>query len=471
MELRTGLSKLRKGRLLRRVGLGVKAVALGAALVAAPVPGAAETLADALVLAYRNSNLLAQNRALLRAADEDVASAVAQLRPVINFVAGSSYAIRHAATDSLTSSARITLDVTLFDSGAGRLAVEAAKETVLATREALRLIEQNVLLGAVQAYMGVIRAREFVVLRQNNVRVIAEQLRAARDRFEVGEITSTEVSLAEARLAAARSALAAAEGDLQVAREAYKAAIGTYPGQLASPSMKPLEARTLEAAKAIAEREHPAIAQVRHSVAAAELNIERARAAMKPRITGSLSTQVDSLGPWQNSAGINLTVPLYAGGGLSSAYRRAVALRDAERANLLQTTLQVAQQVGNAWAQLAVATASLEATDRQVRAATVAYRGVSEEARLGARTTLDVLDAEQELLDARVAQVSARTDQLVAHYALLSAMGLLTVEHLGLGVATYDPEAYYNAVKDAPSRAVSPEGRKLDRILKEVYGK
>jgi outer membrane protein len=361
--------------------------------------------------------------------------------------------------------------VTLFDSGAGRLAVEAAKETVLATREALRLIEQNVLLGAVQAYMGVIRAREFVVLRQNNVRVIAEQLRAARDRFEVGEITSTEVSLAEARLAAARSALAAAEGDLQVAREAYKAAIGTYPGQLASPSMKPLEARTLEAAKAIAEREHPAIAQVRHSVAAAELNIERARAAMKPRITGSLSTQVDSLGPWQNSAGINLTVPLYAGGGLSSAYRRAVALRDAERANLLQTTLQVAQQVGNAWAQLAVATASLEATDRQVRAATVAYRGVSEEARLGARTTLDVLDAEQELLDARVAQVSARTDQLVAHYALLSAMGLLTVEHLGLGVATYDPEAYYNAVKDAPSRAVSPEGRKLDRILKEVYGK
>lgn len=462
-----------RGRVLRggRLRGAIVAAATGVALVGAPAAARAETLADALALAYRNSNLLEQNRALLRAADEDAAAAMASLRPIISFVASSTYALRAGQAETLTSAAGLTLDITLFDSGRNRLALEAARETVLATREALRQVEQNVLLSAVQAYVAVIRAQQFVGLRQNNVRVISEQLRAAQDRFEVGEVTRTDVALAESRLAAARSALAAAEGDLHVAREAYKVAMGAYPGNLVSPALGKLAPKTLDEAKAVGERRHPLILQEKHKVAAAEINIERARAEMKPKVTGTVGAQIDSRGPWQRSVGVTMTVPLYAGGGLSAALRQAMALRDAERANLLQTTLQVREGVGNAWARLAVATASLEASRRQVEAATVAFEGISEEARLGARTTLDVLDAEQELLNARVAAVSARTDQLVAYYSLLAAMGVLTVKDLGLGVVTYDPEAYYKAVKDAPSRMVSPQGERLDRILKEVYGK
>lgn len=459
------------GRAFGGVRARLTALAAAAALALAPAAAVADTLADALSLAYKNSNLLDQNRALLRATDEDVAQAVAAMRPVINFAVTSTFAARYPSPQTLTSAASLTLDITLFDFGANQLALDAAKETVLATREALKLIEQNVLLAAVEAYMTVIRANQFVALRQNNVRVITQELRAARDRFEVGEVTRTDVSIAESRLAAARAALAAAQGDLHVAREAYKAAVGTYPGRLGAPARPPVTARSLDGAKAIAVRGHPAIIQARHAVAAAELNIERALAAMKPRVTGRIAGQVDGLGPMMNSVGVALTAPIYAGGRLSSAYRKAVALRDAERANLLQTTLIVGQNVGNAWARLAVARASVEATQRQVRAAQVAYRGVSEEARLGARTTLDVLDAEQELLDARSAAISAQTDQYIAIYALLASMGLLTVEHLGLGIVTYDPAAYYEAVEDAPLRKVSPQGERLDRILNEVYGK
>jgi outer membrane protein len=159
---------------------------------------------------------------------------------------------------------------------------------------------------------------------------------------------------------------------------------------------------------------------------------------------------------------------LYAGGRLSSIYRQALAGRDQARAGLHQTVAQIGQGVGAAWANLTAASASIEASDRQVRAAQTAFEGVREEARLGARTTLDVLDAEQDLLAARTNRVSAEATRVVQVYALLSAMGLLTADHLGLGIPTYDPAAYYNAVKDAP--ATSAQGRALDRVL-EAIGK
>lgn len=441
---------------------------LAAAGLAASLPARAETLTDALISAYRHSNLLEQNRALLRAADEDVAQAVGALRPVINFIATAGYADPRPITDNYTASVALTAELALYTGGANRLRIDAAKENVLAAREGLLSVEQNVLLSAVSAYMEVIRAAEFVGLRQNNVRLITQELRAARDRFEVGEITRTDVSIAQARLAAARAGLAAAQGDFNVAREAYKAAIGHYPGNLRRPTRPPMTARSVEAARAVAVRTHPLIRQRQREVAAAELNVQIARAAMKPSITGSLSAGIDQDRASSNSASLRLTQPIYQGGRLSSLLRQALALVDADRAELLQSVVTVEQDVGEAWSNLAVAIASTEANARQVRAAQVAFNGVREEATLGARTTLDVLDSEQDLLDARAALIESEIQQFVAVYSVLSTMGLLTAEHLKLGIVTYDPAAYYNAVRQAPTRFVSPQGEKLDRVLKSL---
>ena len=183
-----------------------------------------------------------------------------------------------------------------------------------------------------------------------------------------------------------------------------------------------------------------------------------------------------SAGPQYNSASItphtrnisgtvSLSGPLYQGGKLSALYRKAKAQADASRAALHLAVQGVEQDVANAWAQLAVAGASLQASEQQIRASTVALRGAREEATLGARTTLEVLSFEQDLLDAQAARITAQSDQYIAVYGLLASMGLLTADHPHLGLATYDPEAYFNAVKDAPVRDVSPQGKKLDELL------
>ena len=204
----------------------------GAALaVVAALPAQAETLTDALVSAYTSSGLLEQNRALLRAADEDVAGAVAALRPVLNYVASVNWQDPVApGADNTSGSLALSADWLLYDFGASALRTDAAKETVLATRAALIGVEQGVLMRAAAAYMNVRRAGAFVRLRENNVRLITEQLRAERDRFDVGEVTRTDVSIVEARLAAARSGLAAARGELTRAEQEYLAAVGRLPG-------------------------------------------------------------------------------------------------------------------------------------------------------------------------------------------------------------------------------------------------
>jgi outer membrane protein len=446
-----------------------------AAVLALSAPAAqAETLADALIAAYRNSNLLDQNRAVLRAADEDVAIAVSDLRPVVAFAMQAAYARteflnslgNRSVEEGLTSSLSLTAEMTLLDFGRNALAVDVAKESVLATREALVSVEQNVLLAAVQAYVDVRLAQEIVALRQSNFRLITQELRAARDRFEVGEITKTDVSIAEARLAESRASLAAAEGDLMVGRESYKAATGAYPGRLAGLPPTPKTARSMEDAQAVAQRTHPAIRQAQHEVTIAELNVARGKASMKPSLTAQASVSVDNDGLDRESLALNLSQTLYAGGKLSALYRQALARKDSSRAGLHQTSVQVAQNVGNAWSNLLVSAASIDASQRQITAAQAAFDGVREEATLGARTTLDVLDAEQELLDARAARLQAEAGRYTGVYVLLSAMGLLTVDHLRLGIPTYDPAAYYNAVKTAP--ATSAQGRKLDRILEKI---
>ena len=442
-------------------------------IVGAVLPVRAETLADALIAAYRNSNLLEQNQAILRAADEDVAQAVASLRPVVAFIADGQYGYSQTLLDSgisvsndgLFGNYSVTAQMTLFDFGRTQLAIEAAKETVLATREALIAIEQQVLLAAVSAFVDVRLQQEIVSLRENNVRVITEQLRAAQDRFDVGEVTRTDVAQAEARLAEARANLVVAQGDLAIARENYRAATGNYPGVLSAPPAPPRTAATLDAARSVALRTHPLIRQAQREVQAAELNVARARANMKPTIAAQAQLSVDQDNLQENGVGINFNQTIYSGGALSSALRQAMANRDASFAGLKQRGVEVAEAVGIVWSNLDVADASIAATEQQISAAQIAFDGVREEASLGARTTLDVLDAEQDLLDARASRLSAVAQRYIGIYQLLASMGLLTVDHLALGIPTYDPAAYYNAVRRAPT---SIQGKKLDRILRSV---
>ncbi|MDA9865080.1 TolC family outer membrane protein [bacterium] len=441
------------------------AAAFSALICASPL--SAETLADALATAYRTSGLIEQNRAVLRAADEDVAQSLAALRPVLNYTAGVTFT-DPTFDNNLAASLSLSANILLYDFGRSRLGTDVAKETVLATRAALADVENTVLFNTVNAYLAVRRSEAFVGLRENNVRLLMQQLRATQDRFEVGEVTRTDVSLAEAFLAAARSGLAAEQGVLARAQEEYRAVVGVYPNRLAPPPRIPAVPGSEDAARNIARQTNPQVLQVQHQVTAAELAVQSAGLATRPTLNAFGSYTFDEKGDDSTSAGIELSGPIYQGGAIASGLRQAQAQRDQVRAQLYTTGLLVDQQVGNAYANLAVAIASIDASDRQVTAARLALEGVQEELQLGARTTLDVLDQEQELLDAQTNLVSAQVDRHIAAYQVLDAMGTLTAEKLGLNVPIYDPAAYYNAVKDGPTYNVSPQGKRLDRVLRAI---
>ncbi len=443
-------------------------------LLAGTVTATAETLADALVSAYRQSHLLEQNRATLAAADEDVASAVAALRPVVEW--GVNFETSRCSTtltamnctddwSDIAAALSLAINWTIYDFGRSELAVGMKKETVLATREALRSTEQQVLLAAVQAYADTKAAAEQVAINENSVRVIAEQLKAAQDRFDVGEVTRTDVSQAEASLAGAKASLAAAQGTYKAAREAYKAAIGHYPDRLAALPKAPSLPKSVEAASETALRLHPSVKQAQHVVAVSDLGVKLADAQRLPSISGG-ATLADPEGVGRKAT-LDLTIGqrIYSGGAISAARRQAIVQREGNRAALNQAGVTVAQNVASSFAMIEVYRAQIRAYDEQIQAADIAYQGVREEATLGARTTLDVLDAEQNLLDARASRIQAEADLQVAYYQLLAAMGLLTVEDLKLGIPTYDPAAYYNAVQNAP---LSVQGERLDRVLRAI---
>lgn len=461
-----------------RLNLAVAVVA-GALVLFGPVRSQAETMADSLVAAYRNSDLLEQQRALLRATDEDVVQARAALLPVINFVTRAQASHRLAGPDTQTpnrsASFGLSLDMPLIDFGRGRLGVEAAREQVLAVRAALIGLEQNVLLRAVQTYLNVVSSRDTVALRRNNVELINQELRAARERFELGDSTRTDVAIAEARLAAARSALAAAEGDFNVAREDFNLAVGRYPGALTAAPRLPRLPGNLEAALDSARRHHPSIIQAQHQVRATDLAVQIAGTRRLGEVSGSLGVNANAVSGATTrdvTASINWGVPLYSGGAIASGERQAIAQQDAQRSNLHYTVAQVHQAVAQASAQLAVARAQLSSSDAQIEAATTAYEAVRAEAEFGSRTTLDVLNAEQELLDARSNRIMASASVQLASYALLEAMGQLTVDALSLGIPTYDVEAYSAGFTrwgghtgGTGARAPSEQGQRLDRIM------
>lgn len=448
--------------------------AAAVALVAGgPMAGAsaarAETLTDALISAYNKSGLLEQNRALLRAADEDVAQAVATLRPVLSYIASGEWRDADLLPESQTSATYgLSLDWTLYDFGRNVLRIDAAKESVLALRAALIEIEQQVLLRTVAAYMEVRRAQAFIELNRNNVSLLEEQLRATRDRFEVGEVTRTDVALVEARLAAGRSGIAAAEGDLARARAEYLTVVGRLPADLQAPPPAPATAASLAAAQQVALTRHPSIVRVQREVTAAEIAVDIARASVYPSVVARGQVANDEFGNNQRRVELSLSGPIYSGGAINSAIRAAGARRDAARSVLLITTEDVVQNVANAWANVEVSSAIITASEEQVAAARLALQGAREELDVGEGTTIDVLDRENELLSAFTDLIDSQVNRYIATYGLLARMGLLTVEHLNLGIPTYDPAAYYNAVRNAPIGTISPQGEQLDRMLRAI---
>ena len=434
----------------------------------------ADTLREAMVKAYNSSGLLEQNRALLRAADEDVAVAASKMRGVLSWTSGVSRSkFQTLSQDTVANNAEIglTAKITLYDGGENKYALEAAKEAVLSTRQTLVGVEQQVLLSTVSTYMEVLRSRKTVTLRQNNLRVIKEELRAARDRFEVGEVTKTDVALAEARLAASVSALAVAEGERAQAEESYKQTVGSSPKGLTAPGRLPKLPNSAAASKKSAVQNHPDIIAVQHDIKQAEYNMKRAEGAYHPTVSlsSSLNYTDQEADDFRRFGSVSLSAegPIYTGGRLPALLRQATARRDAQRSVLHLTRLRLEQEAGSAFALLQMARSGREASEEQIRASRVAFEGVREEAKVGARTTLDVLNAEQELLDAQAGLISAEADEQIAAYRLLAQMGKLTVDDLNLPVQKYDPLEYYNLVKGAPT-ALSKRGKQLDKVLRAI---
>lgn len=444
------------------------ALAIGTILGMSSGAALAESLTDTFIQAYRNSPLLEQQRYLLRTLDEDVAIAVSALRPSVNAQASYSKTVTDTVATSTGGSLSLILDYTLLDGGQRLMRIGAAKEAVLAGRYNLIEQEQTILLNAASAYLDLLQALRNVDLRESNLRLLEQQLRAARDRFEVGEVTRTDVTIAEARLAAAQSLLANARGQVDIQREIYRLVTGELPtGTLETPPPSPQLPPSLDRAQALALQVHPSITALQHEVVAATLLANAAESDRLPSLAldGSLG-QSSSVGNLSSSLSVTGTVPIYNGGRLSALNRKAIANAQATRAQLAQQARSVTNGVGNAWSLLQIARAQITASQQQVRSARLAFEGFREEALLGARTTLDVLDAEQELLDARTSALQAEIDALLAVYQVLASIGLMTTEHLGLNVERFDPTDYYNQVSNAPAISPSAQGGRLDSVLR-----
>ena len=439
-----------------------------------PIGAAADTLADALVRAYQQSPLMEASRAQLRATDEGVAQARARRRPLIDL--NGSYSHDASGQDYLwrdTDTSRASLDVSLvlYDHGQSAAALEAAKALVSVGRADLKAQEQFVLGSAVSAYADVLRDIEFVKLSRQNVSVLDQQVQASQDRFDVGEVTRTDVSLAQARKAAAEANLAVSLGQLEISRETYRAVVGVEPNNLSPLPPLPDLPNSLAEAEAIAMRENPNLIASRFAELAADFDLRRARGAIGPSLTlnGNVSTQhnrnaFDEHTTTQGAGiGVRGNLPIYQGGSLSSLVRQAQQILARRKFEVQNSARIVRQDTAFSWANLLVSRASISASQRQIEAARITYEGVVEEAKLGARTTLDVLDREQELRDALFAEISAKRDEYVAAYDLLASMGLLTVQHLNLGIPTYDPGIYYSQAERAPY-GVQFDGSVVDKI-------
>jgi outer membrane protein len=431
-------------------------------------------LLGALAQAYQVNPQLNSQRAIVRQTDEGVPQALAGYRPRFNATAqaGNEFTWTEVEgggkTRSYTQPRSITVtgQQTLFNGFQTGNRTRAAESQVFAARETLRVIEQTVLLDAATAYMNVLRDAAILEVQRSNVRVLGETLRQTRDRFNVGEVTRTDVAQSQAQLAAGQSQMLAAESNLTTSNATYRRVIGSEPSRLA-PGMPVdrLSPRTLAGAIDAGVAANPAVTAAMYGVDVAQLQVKVSEGALYPTVT--LQGQVTRAHEPQpaikeqfNASILAIaTIPLYQGGGEYSIIRQSKELLGQRRLDLATTRDQARATVVQAWGQHEAAKAQIQAAQEQVTASEVALNGVREEARVGQRTTLDVLNAQQALVNARVSLVTAQRDRVVASYTLLSAVGRLSPEVLGLKIPVYDPMVHYQQVRDAWGGVRTPDGR------------
>ncbi len=456
---------------LRHIRSRVSAVVLvGAALVAAgglSAPAHAETLADALSLAYQTNPTLQAERARVRALDETFVQARSGRGPQVSVEAGVSgvdalsrrdlagFGIAGTNVNSdteATASYGVSASQSLYQGGRVRAQMDAASAAIDAGRATLYSVEQSVLVDVVRAYVNVRRDERVIDIRRNNMEVLSRQLQAAQDRFEVGEITRTDVAQAQARLAGATSLLQAARAELSTSRAVYERVVGQAPGALQpEPPLPPLPA-TIEDAVDTAVSRNPQVQAARFAEEAARADIRAARANRRPQVGVGLGAQrQDGLltgGSDLDTASVSgtVTIPLFTSGLNSSRVRQAREAASQARLQMHVAERAVRESVAAAYAGFLAANAQITSFEEQVRATELAFEGVEEEARVGLRTTLDVLDAEQELLNARLSLTDARRDAYVAGFGLLQAIGGVSPEALGLTGTFYNPADNFDAV-------------------------
>lgn len=419
-----------------------------------------QSLEQALITAYETNPTLQAERAELRATDENVPQAKSAWRPTVEFV-GTLGLIHTDGNSAALDDTRDFYDLSLqarqniYNGGAKNVGISQAEANVRAARARLMQSEQQVLLDVVTAYMNVLRDTAVLDLNKRNEDRLLQQLEATQDRFDVGEVTRTDVAQAESRVSRASADRIDAQGNLEVSRAFFEQVVGTLPGVLTQPDVFPGLPASRSEAVSLASDQNPVVLAAIHDLASDEFEIREQAAQLLPSfdVNAELSRNVDqsSADRTLNTLSLTgvLTVPIYQQGAVGSEIREARQSAAQSQRLVDQARRDAVEGATASWETYQSALAQIDARQDEVRATTIALEGVEQEAAVGSRTVLDVLDAEQELLDAQVNLVRAERDEVVARYDLLASVGGMTAADLQLGVTRYDPAAYYRAVRDA----------------------
>lgn len=431
----------------------------GLAAIAIIGPVSAETLQDAIQTAYLNNPQLEAQRRTSDIAQEQLAQAKAQWRP--NVSASGSYGYESVDStrafsanlgDRPISTAQLQATLPIYAGGRIKSGIRSAKAGIGQANAQLEGTSQDLILQVITAYVDVIRDRETVTIRQNSVELLLEQVRASRDRFEVGEVTRTDVAQSEARLEGSRAALAGAEAQLEASLALYAFLVGAEADMLAPPPPAPVLPASVEKAISVGLSQNPDLQASVFGERVATEGVKSAYGSLKPTLSivasaSQQETYIDDFRDTNLSATAQASVPLFQGGLIRSQVRSAKIQRDQARLLTDNIERQIRAQVAQGWFRHVAALRAIEASERQVEAAEIAYDGAKEELAVGVRTTLDVLDQEQQLLEARLNLIQSQRDAYVAAHQLLRAMGALNLENLNLSVAMYDPNDYGDKVR------------------------
>jgi outer membrane protein len=446
--------------------------------LAGPVPALADTIEAALVRAYQNNPQLNAQRASVRSTDENVPQALSGYRPKVGITASAGYQYNDSlSTQGSTPntfvnvganaprSAGLTVTQTLFNGNQTANKTRAAESQVSGAREGLRVLEQTVLLSAATIYMDYLRDSAILEVQRSNTRVLEQTLKQTQDRFNVGEVTRTDVAQSEAQLAAGRTQELAAEATLTTTRSNFRRIIGNEPQALApgSPVDRFLPG-TLPSAVELSLIENPNVTAAMFGIDVNFLQVKVNEGALLPTVTVQAAVQqsyeqlLTTYRSFGASAIAQVSVPVYQGGAEYSLIRQSKENLAQQRLNLELTRDATRANTVTAWGQLVAGKAQVSSAQSQVTASEIALNGVREEAKAGQRTTLDVLNAQQALVNARVALVTAQHDRVVASYAVLNAVGRLSPIVLKLPTTTYDPSVHYQQVRDSWAGVRTPDG-------------